>query len=648
MNTQDAYQVIREASIVHISSEQWADGSFVSTSKPLGLSAGSVKAGMQTVFFPSLIAGSLSVADKDARVRAIIDRAVQFLLTQKSDAWSLNYWPRFSQSARTLPYPDDLDDTFCSLAALHLSAPHLLTPESMARIMQLLIATETAPGGPYRTWLTSRPEPLWNDIDVAVNANIAYFCKLQGITLPPLLEYLKSSIKNKSFTSPYYPTNLPTLYYLARAFDNADQSIKDLIIQDLHREPKSTLLDHALAVCALLRLGVAPQTVSSLIDQMSRMIDMHGFSADPFCFDPADKRVSYVAGCPSFTAAVCFEAVELFHRAFRSREVVLQHKIRKPTTDNVYDEVVNQVVAVCDRYPKDLKVLAHRYIRRMVEKDTDKQIILMPYWFVPQAGMELQNRELLNRLSAASLFGWVAYTIYDHIVDGETGNFSSLFLANTFLRELTTIYNKTFADYAEGQALFTSVMHEMESACAWESDECDMYIQEGVLTIPEVLPDFAGYEQLAQKSLGHVLAPAAAFLLLDKNADVSGLILALRHFLIARQLHDDAHDWQEDLLSGKYTSATTLLLSSYTGKRMQVDTLTNEVQMDYWQRVIPQLAHLIIEHADAAAAELTRLSLPYGEYIIQTIINPLREGAMVAHVTSEDTIAFLQAYKKIS
>lgn len=642
----EVYRVIREASIAHIVSEQWADGSFVSTSKPLGVPEGSLKAGMQTVFFSSLIAGGLSVTDEDVRVRAIIDRTVQFLLTQKSDAWSFNYWPRFSQSARTLPYPDDLDDTFCSLAALHLSAPHLLTPETMASIMQLLIATETAPGGPYRTWLTSRPEPVWNDVDVAVNANIAYFCKLQGITLPPLLEYLKSSIKNKSFVSPYYPTSLPTLYYLARAFDNAEQSIKDLIIQALHVEPKNTLLDHALAVCALLRLGVVPQAVSSLMDQMSRMIEVHGFSADPFCFDPSDKGVSYVAGCPSFTAAVCLEAVERFYCAVRSREVMPQREISKPATGNVYDEVVNQVMAVCDRYPKDLKVLAHRYIRRMVEKDKDKQIILMPYWFVPQDGMELQNRELLNRLSAASLFGWVAYTIYDHIVDGESGNFGSLFLANTFLRELTAIYNKIFADHAEGQVLFSSVMNEMESACAWESDKCHMHIQEGMVTIPDTLPDFAGYEQLAQKSLGHVLAPATALLLLDKNADVPTLISALRHFLIARQLHDDAHDWQEDLFSGKYTSATTLLLSSYTGQHMQVNSLTAEMRMDYWQRVIPQLTHLIIEHADAASNELSRLSLPYGEYVIQTIINPLKEGAVQARVTSGDTIAFLEAYRK--
>jgi hypothetical protein len=642
---QTVYQIIKEASIACIISEQWADGSFVSKSMPFGSSEAGVKTGMQTVFFSSLILDSISITAEDSRVRVIMDHAIQFLLTQKSDTWSFNYWSRLSRAAQSLPYPDDLDDTFCSLAALHLSAPHLLTPDSMVRIMQLLIATETAPGGPYRTWLTSRPEPVWNDVDVVVNANIAYFCRLQGITLPPLLQYLKSSIENKSFTSPYYPTSLPVLYYLARVFEGADQSITDLIIQALHIEPKNTLLDHALATCALLRLGAVPQAVAASIDEMSRMIQARGFSADPFCFDPSDKGVSYVAGCPSFTAAVCLEAVERFHGALDNQDEVPQQQINKPATGGVYDEVVHQVMTICDQYPEDLKVLAHRYVRRMIEKDKDKQIILMPYWFVPQSGMELQNRELLNQLSAASLFGWVAYTIYDHIVDGESGNFSSLFLANTFLRELTAIYNQIFVKHPEGRALFSSVMNEMESACVWESDKCHMHIQEGIVTIPDTLPNFAGYEQLAQKSLGHVLAPATALLFLDKNADVPTVISALRHFLIARQLHDDAHDWQEDLLSAKYTSATTLLLSGYIGRRIEVGSLTTEIQVDYWQRVIPELAGLIIEHADQASFELAKCNLPYYDYIVQTLINPLREGAQMAQSTSADTIAFLASYE---
>jgi prenyltransferase beta subunit len=144
----------------------------------------------KTTFIASTILGCLS-GFKNSNAKSIRERLFQYLLTQKTDNWSFNYWDNTSKQYATHPYPDDLDDTFCALAALHQHDEHVLSPDALALITHLLIACEKEVGGPYKTWLVSDSAPhVWQDIDLAVKANIAHFLSLKNIKLKNLNRFI--------------------------------------------------------------------------------------------------------------------------------------------------------------------------------------------------------------------------------------------------------------------------------------------------------------------------------------------------------------------------------------------------------------------------------------------------------------------------
>jgi len=241
---------------------QQDNGSFESVAGPAG--PGPVQTGRrhQTTFFTSVILGCLSYSDyEDEQVNKIRERAVNFLLAQKSPAWSFNYWQRQAPEFTALPYPDDLDDTFAALGALAAARPDLISGQVLARAVQLLLAAEARSGGPYKTWLVPAGAPaVWQDVDLAVNANIAWFLLGQKVQVPELARFIEQRIRGQNYHSPYYPSPYPVIYFLSRG-DKAGALSKDvqeflLARQALGHNP----LMASAAISSLLRWGLpAPQ-----------------------------------------------------------------------------------------------------------------------------------------------------------------------------------------------------------------------------------------------------------------------------------------------------------------------------------------------------------------------------------------------------
>src|SRR5579872_5603389 len=125
-------QTLIEKATCFIASKQNPDGSFESFSSihPDNLSTGKRRL---TTFQTSLILGALSdIAQTNQEANAICKRAAHFLLQEKSENWSWNYWSQKSMEAKTMPYPDDLDDTFLALSALHRFDKKLVGPKGLA------------------------------------------------------------------------------------------------------------------------------------------------------------------------------------------------------------------------------------------------------------------------------------------------------------------------------------------------------------------------------------------------------------------------------------------------------------------------------------------------------------------------------------
>src|ERR1700722_18715913 len=135
MNLTRIYQVLEEG-IAAIKKEQSPDGSFSSTT------------GYRTTFLAANILSCLNAVDTLAfdtalampefgcmgNLMAIRKMVASFLLNEKSENASFNYWASDTPEKKTMPYPDDLDDTFVALAALNGYDPAILGGVDFAKI----------------------------------------------------------------------------------------------------------------------------------------------------------------------------------------------------------------------------------------------------------------------------------------------------------------------------------------------------------------------------------------------------------------------------------------------------------------------------------------------------------------------------------
>ena len=139
-------QTIINNAINFLSQEQLKNGSFpsITTSNPSNFKKAYT---CESVFASALALSSINGLQETKELKKIKKNLVKFLLSQKSQDWSFNYWARESDDFKRMPYPDDLDDTSCALAALHEYDPKLIDGEVMAKFVLILTALEKKKAG---------------------------------------------------------------------------------------------------------------------------------------------------------------------------------------------------------------------------------------------------------------------------------------------------------------------------------------------------------------------------------------------------------------------------------------------------------------------------------------------------------------------
>ena len=103
-----------EKGVEFLNCQQQKDGSYLSFSTSNKQSFSYARK-YHSIFPTALILGSINGLNKSPHLTKIRKKAANFLLSQKSNHWSFNYWARKSKETKNLPYTDDLDDTFCAL-----------------------------------------------------------------------------------------------------------------------------------------------------------------------------------------------------------------------------------------------------------------------------------------------------------------------------------------------------------------------------------------------------------------------------------------------------------------------------------------------------------------------------------------------------
>jgi hypothetical protein len=630
--------------------DQQVDGSFLSYSMPPGRRLDKDAGAHTTTFMVSVILGALANV-KDRRLEQVRERAITWLLKQPGPQWAFNYWPREAPERATRSYPDDWDDTSCAVIALTLARPRAVTGEVLGHIVTMLTNTEVAEGGPYRTWIVPDDAPKhWHDVDLAVNANIAYMLQLHGVDLPHLTQLVDERIAADEVRSPYYVDPVMIEYFLARWYRGGQQErLLERILARRQGERWGTALETAASVTAALNLGAEPAAVAGAVMWLR---GLGGVEAEAAWVDLAIKDNERVMGSRALTAALVLEAAAKFEAAAKDESGTAaaggtargEHNV----AERIHEQVVMRSMARLTEPGGEIAAAARRLHDRLLGGAAGGQITLLPYLFRQALGEHGRgiDDERVVALGMISFYGWVAYTVYDDFLD-EDGEPVLLPMANVAMRELVLAVQREDARTPGFGAAAWPVLDRQEAANAWEVAHCRVGRQGELLRV--AAPDFGDRRVLADRSMGHGLGCLAIMLGLGQgagSAETRALEAFFHHFLIARQLGDDASDWRADLRKGQINAVGAHLLGGPRQRGGSVRELYERLDRRFWEQGLTDVNAWTQRELDAARAALGRARLVARPAGLETaLLRPIEEAMRQAQDQQRQAAEFVRAYR---
>ncbi len=288
----------------------------------------------------------------------------------------------------------------------------------------------------------------------------------------------------------------------------------------------------------------------------------------------------------------------------------------------------------------------------MTGKDRDRQIVLLPYWFKQALGTDGKtlSDDLLVQLGLANLFGWLAYTLYDDVLDGE-GDPTRLGVANVALREVTGIFDRILPNTTGFPAYARYVLDTIDAANTWEAVHCRLPDTGRIALHTLTIPNFADVGRLADRSLGHALGPAAILFALGYTAtssEVTHLMDVFRHYIAGRQLNDDMHDWEDDLRRGQLNAVSAMVLERLRTEDPQAVLDLNadmqRLQELFWYEVVVDACKRVRRHVSAARQALGKLRVVTDPNVLEALLRPVEQVAEVTLKERAETLKFLRVY----
>lgn len=593
-------------------------------------------------FFLALILKNLVLAQKNNHFLTddkAIDVIAHLLYEQKSNFWSYNYWFRESAESHNKPYPDDLDDTFAALCALHCYDATLFNGSALAKITQTLTFCEVAEGGPYRTWVVP-PEAKqhWKDVDPFVNAHIGLFLSYLDIELPRLTEFIEEKIHASLFSSQYYPSVLPGMLFLLEWYHG---DYREQLIQLVEKNYRNFSKLEQIIFFLSLDNSEVQRFSDAIVSLRKEIIETSDVFKKPyaFCLDPAQNGTKFYAGSSELTASFALRFLCRFSAEEKKIRLSLPHDEQ---------EIISDTIALIDQLFKNQTHLIRQsctdFIHHFQKKRSFEEVFLLPYRFSKALSLSIP-KEKTTKLCAASVLGWISYTLFDNAMDGEKNAAQKLPLAFASHRIMTSIFLTTINKPAFDHT-FEFIMNRLDEAQAWEMAMARKKI------LGADCRDFFCFrntDQIGHKSYGHMLS-CVGQLFLDEKYNITtthAFITFFHHYLIARQLNDDAHDVREDLEAGHISFVVSKILMDFPEHSCFIlsETLLDELHKKYWKTTSIEIADLILHHANKA-----RDSLAYVHDIIidmkffTDLIKSVERGAISMKEERQKAFDFIREF----
>jgi hypothetical protein len=270
-----------------------------------------------------------------------------------------------------------------------------------------------------------------------------------------------------------------------------------------------------------------------------------------------------------------------------------------------HSRVIGLVAKTYNPLPEPLRTQALRMLDRLVQVDAEYEIALLPHFFADayRSDAPAISEGLLDHLGAANVHTWLAYTIYDDFLDDE-GQPPLLPVANVALRAAAESYRQILADDTAFQAEVSAAFVAVDAANSWETKYWRFAVSEHNVTIGTI-PNYGNRQLLADRALLHIMGPLAV--LATSGSQPGDAVWrqcsdGLRHYLIARQLTDDLHDWVKDLRAGHTSYIVSEILRSLAlpNGMYRFKQLLPMAREQFWQRSLFRLCETTTEHIHLA------------------------------------------------
>lgn len=285
---------------------------------------------------------------------------------------------------------------------------------------------------------------------------------------------------------------------------------------------------------------------------------------------------------------------------------------------------------------------AEAMLGRIKRANKQREITLIAQYF--QSALRQPNDSNITRLGIANVYCWLAYMAYDHILDDGEGA-DILPLANIAHRKALSHYR---AAAPEAESLIEATFTRMDQANAWELAHARAKVDDGILSIT-ALPDYGSGSHLAARSFAHVLGPLLVAVDAGhqlRSEALQSLRTAFSHYLIARQLNDDAHDWQDDIANGQLTFVVTKLLKArkFAGGELNLAQTLPQLQQLFRESVAPEIADIMIAHCLKAKTLFQQSGLFNTDTMLDRLCDNLETSARTMTSLSKESEDLLSAF----
>ncbi|HEX3569077.1 MAG TPA: hypothetical protein VHT70_05405 [Candidatus Saccharimonadales bacterium] len=480
----------------------------------------------------------------------------------------------------------DVTAAFWSLTCLWQYDASIIDATWVARVAKFLPAIEQGVGGPYLVLDTAGDR----SVDPLANAAIAAFLRCVAQPLPSLIATMNQAFVADGVMQPF------TLYVLSAACgDELDVQLRAALAQARAATP----LEASLLGLASRRLDMPlPASLQRLLADMQQT-DGSWRHTEAWGLRWSNLGITALASGVLPQADV--------HDAMQDMPTI-------PASQDdmqLYRDIFIAARRELDALDPRLRHAASTMLATIKRVDKSHEIALL----AAQFGQSLRHppahaRELYVRLGVANIYNWMAYTLYDDLLDKD-GELSLLPAANVALRLAVRRFWQAVPRSTAFRSMVDTAFDVVDSANAWELAHCRALVTGGRITL-DALPRFGHPPKLAARSCTHML-PMLGVLAHNGLQPGSPAAQTMQHaitqYLVARQLSDDLRDWEQDLLAGQlsYVAVTLLRQVHATTGTFELAALLPPMRQQFWHHTLATLCKEVLAYT-AKARELTAQS----------------------------------------